>query len=105
MADAQKKIDPILTSDEIGVVFSNIVTIYEFNQKLLASLQERILRWSYNQKIGDIFLELAPFLRIYTTYCNNYEISTVHVEKLKKTKPAFANFLSVIKYCDKFEKF
>lgn len=98
MADqaGQGKVESILTLEEISVVFSNILTIYEFNQKLLLSLQERLSRWSPTQKIGDIFIELAPFLRIYTTYCNNYEASTAFVEKLKKQKPAFTNYLTVI---------
>ena len=87
--------DPILTMEEIGTIFSNIVTIFEFNQKLLASISERIARWSYTQKLGDIFLEMAPFLSIYTQYCNNYETSITAVERLKKQNPLFASYLSV----------
>lgn len=95
----QTKNEPILTLEEITTIFSNLATIFEFNQKLLVSLQERISRWSSTQKIGDIFLEMAPFLQIYTQFCNNYEHSNAAVEKLRKLKPQFNNYLNVINLC------
>ena len=95
MAEATKK-DPILTIDELNLIFSNIQTIYEFNQKLLGRLRERIgENWSYTQQVGDVFIELAPFLSLYTQYCNNYEQSSSAVERLRRLNPAFNNFLAV----------
>lgn len=91
----QTKAEPILTLDEITTIFSNVVTIYEFNEKLLVSLKERLANWSYTQKIGDIFLEMAPYLQIYTQFCNNYEHSNAAVEKLRKQKPLFNSYLNV----------
>ena len=95
MAEATKK-DPILTVEELHTIFSNIKTIVEFNEKLLARLQERIgTQWSYTQLVGDIFLELAPYLSLYTQYCNNYEHSIAAVERARKHNGPFNTYLAV----------
>lgn len=94
MASATKK-DPILTSEELTTIFSNIQTILEFNQKLLQSLKERLDNWSPIQKVGDVFLEMAPFLSVYTQYCNNYETSINAVEKARSKNPQFNAYLTV----------
>ena len=94
MASATKK-DPILTSEELTTIFSNIQTILEFNQKLLQSLKERLDNWSPIQKVGDVFLEMAPFLSVYTQYCNNYETSINAVEKARSKNPQFNAYLNV----------
>ena len=99
MASATKK-DPILTSDELATIFSNIQMIFEFNQKLLQSLKERIDNWSYTQKLGDVFLEMAPFLTVYIQYCNNYEYSIAAVEKARNKNPQFAAYLTVCRMKD-----
>jgi len=50
--------DPILTSEEIATLFSNIATITALNKKFLTDYSERIAQWDNDKTlIGDIFLQ------------------------------------------------
>ena len=85
---------PIITSEEIQSIFSNVSTILTFNQDLLRRFKERQNGWNCESKIGDIMIDMAPLLGIYTQFCNNYEKSIASFEKARK-KPAFTQFLEV----------
>ena len=51
---------------EVNAIFSNIELILNVNKQLLTSLEDRIaVHWSKSQKIGDVFLRLAPFVSYY----------------------------------------
>ena len=48
-----------------SVIFSNIEAIQAVNRELLSHMETKSL--------GDTFLALAPFLKLYSTYANNFE--------------------------------
>lgn len=50
---------PILSQDEISVIFSNIEIIFNFNKELLDAIEQRIKFWTNAQKIGDIFVRMV----------------------------------------------
>ncbi|EFA81992.1 pleckstrin domain-containing protein [Heterostelium album PN500] len=75
---------PYLTQDAINTIFSTVNEIYSFNTELLARLRERAKDWSSHQKIGDIFVVMAPYLKLYKTYCLNYDNAIECLQKAKK---------------------
>eukprot|EP01133_Synstelium_polycarpum_P015862 gene15862-18848_t len=77
---------PYLTSDMINTIFSTINEIYSFNTELLSRLRERAKDWSSHQKIGDIFLMMAPYLKLYKTYCLNYDAAIECLQVAKKNE-------------------
>jgi len=40
---------------------------------LLEGLNQKMARWSSGQFLGDVFLYMADFFRVYTEYINNYD--------------------------------
>ena len=62
--------------------------------ELSASLQERWESWSNTQKLGDVFSTLAPYLKLYVQYINNYEAAMQTMTKCS-TNPNFVAFLNV----------
>lgn len=50
---------PILSSDKVGLIFSNLDFIRSINGGLLNRLKERIENWYPGQLIGEAFLELV----------------------------------------------
>lgn len=78
----------LLTRDQVRAIFSEIEVILAYNRMLLASLKKRMETWSCDTKLGDIFMKMTDFLKVYTQYVNNYDsalttINTVkHVEKV-----------------------
>jgi hypothetical protein len=64
LAPMQQKVEKqksYLTKDMVKTLFSDIVIIHAFNQKLLGAIQDRVQHWSVHQKLGDIFLEIVRF--------------------------------------------
>lgn len=58
--------------DLIRQIYGNIELIAGFNEELLSSLEQRIKGWTPESKIGDIFLRLGPFLKMYNDYSSNF---------------------------------
>lgn len=82
----------LLPPDKVAAIFSNLEDILQMNTVLLHDLEERMQAWSEAQCIGDLFVRLAPFLRIYTAYVSNFDDASATLEACEKL-PAFAAFL------------
>eukprot|EP01122_Echinamoeba_exundans_P007650 TRINITY_DN2399_c0_g1_i1.p1 TRINITY_DN2399_c0_g1~~TRINITY_DN2399_c0_g1_i1.p1 ORF type:complete len:704 (-),score=122.41 TRINITY_DN2399_c0_g1_i1:6-2117(-) len=83
----------ILTKQEFNEVFPNVELIINLNKELLRMVQERIDQWHPHQKIGDIFLKLAAFFKMYSAYCEDYEKAITRAKQLQREKPRFDTFL------------
>ena len=88
---------PILSAEEIEIVFTNIHPILKLNTELLEEFQLRLDIWDYRKTIGDILINFAPKLEAYTEYCNHYENAIAVVEKAKK-RAAFSSYLEVLTF-------
>ena len=67
--------------------------ILNFNKILLEGIEQRLRNWSDEQALGDIFIKLTDFLRIYVDYVNNFDNAISLATKLKKKNPEFTKFL------------
>eukprot|EP01088_Endostelium_zonatum_P020008 TRINITY_DN7175_c0_g1_i2.p1 TRINITY_DN7175_c0_g1~~TRINITY_DN7175_c0_g1_i2.p1 ORF type:complete len:1115 (+),score=312.51 TRINITY_DN7175_c0_g1_i2:162-3347(+) len=79
------------TEMEVKEVFSNVDTILNFHVNLLKELNVRIAEWNpanlADCSIGEIFTQVTPYLKMYTQYCDNYDLAMTTIkEKLKKSK-------------------
>ena len=94
-------------------MFSNIREIYKFHKEgLLPDLQDRMTKWKEqkemyfvcdsvdnvwsDQNVGDIFVRLAPFLKMYSIYIENFENAMNMIDKYKKKNKKFAAILEDI---------
>lgn len=84
----------IISPSHIKNIFSNIIMIRSYNEQLLSRLEERMSNWfSSGQKLGDIFLEMTEFLKVYTMYVNNYNTSIATMTQLLGENSKFAAFV------------
>ena len=60
--------------------------VRSINIKFLQDLLRRLNQWHDDQLIGDIFLQMIPFFKVYKEYYNNYEAGLELLEKLAKRK-------------------
>ena len=83
-----------ITLQEHQQIFSNINVIYEFHARsFLPSLQEELKNWPANPVlIGKKITTLAPYLKLYTVYSNNFDNSMKVIDECKK-KGAFSKWL------------
>ena len=80
--------------EDIDAIFSCMEIILSFNAQLYNELEKRINNWSPTQVLGDVFLTIGPYLKVYTTYVNNYNRALDTLRKLSK-QGSFMKFLAV----------
>jgi hypothetical protein len=85
---------PVASMQEVNTIFSSLETIYHFTTELKKKLDERMKEWPSNQRIGDIFVQLAPMMKIYADYVNKFDTAIQVYKKLMQNK-RFAEFLEV----------
>lgn len=86
----------IISEQDRRALFSGLLNIYELHKKLLAMLEKRLHKWNLQQRMGDIFLELAPLFKMYTQYTSKYELAMETLRRLSSQLP-FKNFMLVRK--------
>ena len=89
----------ILHLDKHRILFPpSLAVIKQINTTLLTRLDERLKYYSPNTEIGDIFLEMAPYLKSYTDYVTNYDNSRNTFMELMDDKhkhnKGFTHFIS-----------
>ncbi|KAL6042127.1 epithelial cell transforming sequence 2 oncoprotein-like [Balamuthia mandrillaris] len=85
-----------ITEEQIKCMFYQLEVIFELNRQLLLKLEERIDRWNDKSVLGDIFLEMADYLRLYKNYLNNYPKALAMIKTLKENKK-FVEFLETVR--------
>ena len=70
---------------KIEMMVDSIISI---NQVLLKGLEEKLKCWeSTTSTIGDVILQLTPFLKVYTTYTADYDNAIEMLIKSEKYTP------------------
>jgi hypothetical protein len=57
--------------------------VFQVNKELLSALED------CNDCIGKVFLELAPYLKFYSTYANDFEAAVKLVERWSSKNKTF----------------
>jgi len=81
MALKQIKIVP---PQDISILFSNVSELLTVNLKLLAGFEKQFKLSLQNQRIGQVFIEMADKLSAYSIYCGNHTISSKRIIELKQ---------------------
>lgn len=74
-------------------IFGNIELIHNLHLELLKTLEARMAEWTPLQVVGDIFVQYAPFFKLYTQYCSGYAGALDTLQALRRSDAAFARFL------------
>ncbi|KAJ5079841.1 faciogenital dysplasia protein [Anaeramoeba ignava] len=97
----------VIPENKVKIIFSHLENILLVNENMLNKLVERFgsKPWHFEQKIGDIFLELTPFFKIYTNYINNYNQSMGMLNELRSKNGKFSKFLEDVKNLPESQNF
>lgn len=74
----------ILPQNALNTIFSNVEAIQAVNKELLSHME--------TQGLGDAFLALAPFIKLYSTYANNFSKAQAELLEWEKKSSEFATF-------------
>lgn len=88
----------ILDDDVLKTIFpTDLEAIYKFSVELLKELESSINlendKTIYDSLFGEIFIERAPFLKIYSQYISNYSTSYRVCEEWAEKSSKFAQFI------------
>mmetsp|Transcript_1765 Transcript_1765/g.2478 ORF Transcript_1765/g.2478 Transcript_1765/m.2478 type:complete len:1057 (+) Transcript_1765:18-3188(+) len=82
----------VLSEDDIRKIFANVEQIRSLNFNFLVDLQGRIEEWSDQQTLGDVFLKIIPYFKVYINYYRNYDTVPAAIENFS-AKKAFSRWL------------
>jgi len=93
----------VLPMDKIRRIFPQALSvILKTNEILLEKLEKRLKVIKFSSSIGDIFIEIGPFLKSYSSYINSMEESR---EELKNsTQPSLLGASPFRKFVRKTQK-
>ena len=85
----------IAKKEEVEILFSTVIdNIKLISEQILQQVTRRFESWEKDSCIGDLFINLAPFLKQYKDYCNNNEKSGKMLDQLIKKNKKFNQYLS-----------
>jgi len=87
------KYSGLLSPEKIRYIFGNIEQLLAYHKKFSKAMKERVDQWSSEQLIGDLFVNEASFLIIYSDYVTNYLTGNDTLKKEQASSPAFASFV------------
>jgi hypothetical protein len=108
LRDSLLSMNPIISQDDIRVIFSTLETIHSFSGKLLSSLTSALkvhqsswlitalscyLQGDKAPKIGAVFIEMGQFFKMYEHYASNFETAACKVSECLKRDQSFYSFL------------
>ena len=79
----------IIPTEQFLKIFSNLPEIMMLNSELLRDFEDRVQNWAKFRKISDIIVKKGPYLKLYTTYVQNYSTMTSHFEASCERWPKF----------------
>lgn len=78
----------LLPNSDFATIFGDLPSIIQVNRELMTALE------SSQDRIGKVFLELAPYLKFYSTYANDFQSAVKLVEYWTEKNKAFRTLIS-----------
>ncbi len=78
----------------INPLLGEVTVIISYSDLLLSELVGRIEQWSPRQSLGDLFLQLSDYLKMYTQYVNSYGQARTLLTDLSKSHSDISDFLN-----------
>ena len=78
----------MLPNSDYATIFGDLPSIIQVNKELLQALENS------SDRIGKVFLELAPYLKFYSTYANDFQSAVKLVEYWTDKNKAFRTLIS-----------
>ncbi|XP_060051531.1 FYVE, RhoGEF and PH domain-containing protein 6 isoform X2 [Erinaceus europaeus] len=81
---------PVIEDRILNQILYYLPQLYELNRDLLKELEERMLNWTEQQRIADIFVKKGPYLKMYSTYIKEFDKNIALLDEQYKKNPSFA---------------
>ncbi|XJO78856.1 hypothetical protein BDV3_003234 [Batrachochytrium dendrobatidis] len=88
----QLKKNKLIRSKDMAIIFSNIEQLLPVNMELLKSLVKRQETNKVIEYVGDAFIRVSDYLKMYTMYCSNHPYALIKLQSVRQNK-SVAKFL------------
>jgi len=95
--EARRRTDqtPYCTEQEFDNIFLNLEVILNTNTTILTTLEKEMANYNpWTTCLGKVFLQIAPYLRVYTQYVNNVDNAMEVLDYCKKNRRGFERFVN-----------
>lgn len=79
----------VIPDVELDKILNSLPQLQSLNEDLLHDLEARIDKWNSVKKIADVIVKKGPFLKLYTSYIQNFESQCVYLEECCQKYPKF----------------
>ena len=87
-AAAEQKCAVIPYAD-LDKILNSLPQLQRLNEDLLHDLETRINNWNSVKKIADVIVKKGPFLKLYTSYIQNFESQCIYLDECCQKYPKF----------------
>lgn len=63
----------VIAEAELNKIIGTLPQLRIFNEALLEDLEERFANWSLEPRIADVIVKKGPYLKLFSTYIQNFE--------------------------------
>ncbi|XP_073940247.1 FYVE, RhoGEF and PH domain-containing protein 6 isoform X2 [Castor canadensis] len=81
---------PVIEDRILNQILYYLPQLYELNRDLLKELEERLLNWTEQQRIADIFVKKGPYLKMYSTYIKEFDKNIALLDEQCRKNSGFA---------------
>lgn len=81
---------PLIPDAELDKILNSLPQLRSLNEDLLRDLENRINNWNSVKKIADVIVRKGPFLKLYTSYIQNFESQCIYFDECCQKYPRFA---------------
>lgn len=79
----------LIPPTDLSKVISPLPQLLSLNEDLLQDMEKRIDNWNKHPKIADVIVKKGPFLKLYSTYIQNFEFQCNLLDECCQKYPRF----------------
>lgn len=89
---------------EVNKILNHLSQLQSLNEDILDDLRKRIQNWENNPKISDVIVKKGAFLKMYTTYIQNFESQTNYLDECTIKYPKFGKIVKEFEASERCKK-
>ncbi|XP_060844397.1 FYVE, RhoGEF and PH domain-containing protein 6-like isoform X2 [Rhopalosiphum padi] len=79
----------LIPSTDLSKIISPLPQLLSLNEDLLQDMETRLKNWNEHPKIADVIVKKGPFLKLYSTYIQNFESQCNLLDEYCQKYPRF----------------
>lgn len=83
----------LIPSTDLSKIISPLPQLLSLNEDLLQDMEKRLENWMNNPKIADVIVKKGPFLKLYSTYIQQFEGQCNLLDEYCQKYPRFQKYV------------